>query len=185
LHPGLRLADLCIEINSDKLKEIYSIFVADNNTALLEGLVSIINQEPTFEVVGTASSKSELEAKVFACTASLFLLDIDLAGKNGLAYPENGVNQIDVAKTILLTEHWEHSLIKRIMASGVMGCLRKTCDASELIYAMNRVLDGNPYFSGYHHQTDDNIVFDRTFSNQSQISKDQQVSMSNEKVAGV
>ena len=72
----LPLADLCIEINSDNLKEIYSIFVADSNTALLEGLVSIINQEPTFEVVGTASSKSELEAKVYACAASLFLLDI-------------------------------------------------------------------------------------------------------------
>jgi len=185
LHPGIRLADLCIEINSTKLKEIYSIFVADSNPALLEGLVSIINQEPTFEVVGTASSKSELEAKVIASSASLFILDIDLAGMNGLAYPENAANQINVSKTILLTEHWEHSLIKRIMASGVKGCLRKTCDASELIYAMNRVLDGNPYFSGYHHQTDDIIVFDRTFSHQDQISNNQQESKSNGKLTGV
>ncbi len=166
MHPGIRLADLCIEINSTKLKEIYSIFVADSNPALLEGLVSIINQEPTFEVVGTAGSKSELEAKVNASSASLFILDIDLAGMNGLAYPENAANQINVSKTILLT-------------------LRKTCDASELIYAMNRVLDGNPYFSGYHHQTDDIIVFDRTFSHQDQISNNQQESKSNGKLTGV
>lgn len=167
------------------MKEIYSIFVADSSTALLEGLVSIINQEPTFEVVGTACSKSELEAKVYACTASLFLLDIDLAGKNGLDYPENGVNQIDASKTILLTDHWEHSLIKRIMASGVMGCLKKSCDANELIYAMNKVLEGNPYFSGYHHKTHDKIGFDSTFSNQCHGSKNQHVSKSNEKLAGV
>lgn len=185
MYPGLRLADLCIEINTDTLKKIYSIFVADSNTALLEGLVSIINQEPTFEVVGTASSKSELEARVVGCSASLFLLDIDLTGKNGLAYPESTVNKIDVSKTILLTDHWEHSLIKRIMASGVMGCLKKSCDANELIYAMNRVLEGNPYFSGYHHKTDDKIVLNRTFSNQCNCSKNQQVSQSNVKISGV
>lgn len=128
------------------MKEIYSIFIADSNLALLEGLVSIINQEPTFEVVGTACNTAGLSIKAQSPLPDLILLDVDMTDLTGSGL--NGL--IEESKIVLLTEHWEQSLIKRIMAKGVMGCLRKSCDAGELIYAMNTVLEGKPYFSGFH-----------------------------------
>lgn len=134
------------------MKEIYSILVADSNLALLEGLVSIINQEPAFEVVGTASSKSELYIKVSSPVHDLLILDIELTGLIGRGHPENLIGLTELSKIILLTDDCEHSLIKRIKTSGAMGCLKKSCDAAELIYAMNAVLEGNPYFSEFHHK---------------------------------
>lgn len=134
---------------SEALKDIYSIFVADSNVALLEGLVSIIGQEPAFEVVGTASNKTGLSMKVPAPLPDLILLDIDLTDSIERGLPENLKGLMESPKIIVLTAHWEHSLIKRIMVSGVMGCLKKSCDATELIYAMNMVLEGNSYFSGF------------------------------------
>jgi len=131
------------------LKEVFSIFIADTNVALLEGLVSIINQEPTFEVVGTASDKTGLTMKMPAPFPDLILLDVDITDLIGRRLPENQSRLIEASKIILLTDHWEHSLFKRMKALGVMGCLKKSCDAAELIYAMNRVLEGNPYFSGF------------------------------------
>lgn len=144
------------------MKEIYSIFIADSNVALLEGLVSIISQEPTFEVVGTASNKSELSLKAPDPLPDLLLLDVDLTDLIGRGLPKDLNRLMEESKIILITEHWENSLIKRIKASGVMGCLKKSCDATELIYAMNRVLEGNPYFSGFHHKVADDRKHENT-----------------------
>lgn len=137
------------------MNNIYSIFIADSNVALLEGLVSIISQEPAFEVAGTACSKAGLSMKASAPVPDLLLLDIDLTDSIDRGLPENLTGLMKAPKIILLTSHWENSLIKRILASGVMGCLKKSCDSAELIYAMNRVLEGHLYFSGYHHEGND------------------------------
>lgn len=131
------------------MKGIYSIFVGDSNVALLEGLVSIINQEPTFEVVGTACSKTGFSMELPAPLPDLILLDVDMTDLVGGRPPEILNGLMELPKIILLTEHCEHSLLKRMKASGVMGCLKKSCDATELFHAMNTVLEGNPYFSGF------------------------------------
>lgn len=132
------------------MKHTYPIFIADENEALLDGLVSIISQEQAFEVIGTARSRKELEAKALACSSNVFLLDMDLAYPDESGLPECISERTDGSKIIILTEHWEHSLIKRIMASGVKGCLRKSCDAIELIYAIHSVVGGKSYISGFH-----------------------------------
>jgi two-component system, NarL family, response regulator DegU len=135
--------------NPDNLHSTHSIFIADHNEALLDGLTKIISQEPAFKVVCTARNGMELMDKAARCAPEIFLVDFDLPQLNGLQVSQYLKNHRNPARIIMLTDHWESSLIKRIIALGVMGCLLKTCDADELIFAIHQVLAGKPYYPGF------------------------------------
>jgi two-component system, NarL family, response regulator DesR len=127
----------------------YPIFIADHNQDLLDGLTNIIGQEPAFKVVGTARSVKELMEKSACSAPQIFLVDFDLPELNGMHVSQYLLNRRKPVKAIILTDHWEKSLIKRIIALGVMGCLLKTCDADELIFAIHQVLAGKTYYPGF------------------------------------
>ncbi|MBE0661403.1 MAG: response regulator transcription factor [Bacteroidales bacterium] len=127
----------------------HSIFIADHNAALLDGLANIISQEPAFKVIGTARSVKELMDKAACSAPEIFLVDSDLPQLNGDQISPYFLRRKKPVKIIMLTDHWEKSLIKRIIALGVMGCLLKTCDADELIFAIHQVLAGKTYYPGF------------------------------------
>jgi len=128
---------------------IHPIFIADSNQLLLDGLSSILSLEPTLQVIGTASHARELAEKTMRCSPEIILVDYDLYQMNVFQSGKQLVTREKNPCLIILTDHWENSLIRRIKAAGAMGCLRKTCDANELIYAIQQVLDGKSYFSGF------------------------------------
>lgn len=134
------------------MQDIHSIFIADSNEVLLDGLTTVVSQESTLRVIGTARNGKELLDKAARCSPEVYLVDFDLPDHNGIQISQALLRQKKTSRVILLTDNWENSLIKRIMASGVKGCLHKTCDADELIFAIHRVLDGKHYFSGYHNE---------------------------------
>lgn len=138
-----------IEYKLFKVQITHTIFIADHNQELLDGLTNIIRQEPAFRVVGTALSVKELMDKVACRAPEIFLVDSDLPELNGLHISQYFTSSKYQAKMIMLTDHWENSLIKRIIALGVMGCLLKTCDADELILAIHQVLAGKAYYPGF------------------------------------
>lgn len=127
----------------------HPIFIADHNQDLLDGLTNIIGQEPAFRVVGTALSVKELMEKAACSAPEIFLVDSDLPELNGLHISQYFLNRSKPVKVIMLTDHWENSLIKRIISLGIMGCLHKTCDADELILAIHQVLAGKAYYPGF------------------------------------
>lgn len=131
------------------MANIHPIFIAESNEIILDGLTTILSLEPDLRIVGTARNDMELVEKSLSCSPEVFLLDYDLLFRNGSQLSKKMKIRASDAKIIMLTDHWEKSLIKRMMADGVMGCLRKTCDANELIFAINQVVNGKSYFSEF------------------------------------
>jgi two-component system, NarL family, response regulator DesR len=138
-----------IEYKLFNVQITHTIFIADHNQELLDGLTNIIRQEPVFRVVGTAMSVNELMDNAACRAPEIFLVDSDLPGLNDLHIAQYFLSRKYLAKMIMLTDHWENSLIKRLIAMGVMGCLLKTCDADELILAIHQVLAGKTYYPGF------------------------------------
>lgn len=128
---------------------MHPIFIADSNEALLDGLTSILSLEPGLKIVGTARNSRELAEKSLSCSPEIYLVDYELLYHNGSQLSQRLMQKDKPGRIIMLTDHWEKSLIKRTMAAGVMGCLRKTCDANELVFAIHQVMSGKTYFSEF------------------------------------
>ena len=130
------------------MKSDHPVFIAEGNEALLDGLAAIISQEPGYRVAGTASTGHDLVHKASICTPEVFLLDIDLPLFNALQESKAIMSINSSLKVVILSNDCENSLVKRLLACGIKGCLRKTCDANELFFALKQVIGGKAYFSG-------------------------------------
>jgi DNA-binding NarL/FixJ family response regulator len=134
-------------IKSIEVQSIHPVIIADTNKVLLDGLAIILGRDPAFRVVGTARNAKELLENAMHGQSIVYLIDYEMYQIEDLRIlllsgkVENG------SGIIILTDHWEPSLVKRIMAAGVSGCLPKTCDANELMFAIHQVLTGKIYFS--------------------------------------
>jgi DNA-binding NarL/FixJ family response regulator len=144
-----RALTLKICVNFNKVQKTHKILIAEGNEYLLEGLVAVIAQESNFNIVGTARNEKELIIEAVQCSPEICLVDFDLPGLNGIHVSQALLERNKTFKIIILIDSWENSLIRRIRATGVTGCLLKSCDANEIIYAIYQVLNGNEYFSGY------------------------------------
>ncbi|MBE0661402.1 MAG: response regulator transcription factor [Bacteroidales bacterium] len=125
----------------------YKLLLADDHEVMLNGLTAIINAEDNLRVIDTARNGSELIAKVNKLNPDLCIVDLDMPVMNGLQASETLLKQDEDIKIIMLTMHKEGSLVRKFREIGVKGYLLKTCDSDELIFAINKVLKGQAYFS--------------------------------------
>jgi len=65
-------------------KDTISIFIADDNLLLLEGLVSMLDEQEDFVVVGTAPNGSNAVEQVKDLRPEVALIDIGMPDKDGL-----------------------------------------------------------------------------------------------------
>jgi len=125
----------------------YTIILADDHEMMLDGLSAIINEAPNMQVVDTARNGNELVAKAQKLIPDLCIVDLDMPLMNGLQAAEQLLKTNSQSKIILLTMHKEGSILRRIKEIGIKGYLLKTCDSGELIFAINKVLKGQTYYS--------------------------------------
>ena len=126
----------------------YKIILADDHEVLLDGLVAIINAEDNLRVAGTARNGNDLLNKVRLHQPDLCIVDLDMPVMNGLDASGLILKQYEDIRIIILTMHKESSLLKKIKDAGIHGYLLKTCDSEELIFAVNKVLKGQRYYTG-------------------------------------
>lgn len=125
----------------------YKLLLADDHEMMLNGLTAIINAEDNLRVIDTARNGSDLISKVKKLNPDLCVVDLDMPVMNGLQASEVLVKQDKDIKIIILTMHKEGSLVRKFREIGIKGYLLKTCDSDELIFAINKVLKGQTYYS--------------------------------------
>jgi DNA-binding NarL/FixJ family response regulator len=128
------------------LTDTHSILIADDNEVLLDGFTAIITRDPSLRVVATAGNGKELINKVLQLSPEVCLIDMEMPDMNGLGVSEILHKHNAVLKIIILSNHKENSLIKRIRAAGINGFLLKNCDSEELLFAIREVIKGSTYF---------------------------------------
>lgn len=58
--------------------------IADDHKMVVDGLVRMLQDEPDFELSGTASDRGQLVALLQNAPCDVVLLDIDMPGMNGI-----------------------------------------------------------------------------------------------------
>jgi DNA-binding NarL/FixJ family response regulator len=127
----------------DKLK----IIVADDHTMFLQGLISLIEHEPTIEITGKAVNGIEVLEILKTEKADIVILDISMPEMDGIELSKILKKDYPLIKIIIVSTHSNAKIISRLIRIGVDGYLLKNAEKNELLNAIYAVADGQKYFS--------------------------------------
>ena len=122
------------------------VLLADDHVVVREGLKAVLGQEG-FEVVGDASDG---RAAVKACEAlrpHVAVLDIGMPLLNGIDAARDILRLSPGTKVVLLTMYNQECYVLAGLRAGVSGYVLKSGAASNLVQAIEAVLNGEVYMS--------------------------------------
>lgn len=125
----------------------YRLVVAEDHVVMREGLCSMLEATGLYEIVGQAENGLEAIHLAQKEHPDLMLLDISMPKLNGLSVIHDLKNKNPRIKYIVLTVHDTEEYLREIFGAGANGYCLKKGDFSELLTAIDTVLQGKPYVS--------------------------------------
>jgi len=123
------------------------IIIADKHQIIREGLKMILKAEPDLLVTDEAQTETQVREKIHNSTSDILLLDMDMAGRNGIELI-NEIKRINPKIPILaLSIHPEDKQALRILKSGASGYLCKDSASNELVLAIRKIHTHGRYLS--------------------------------------
>ncbi len=117
------------------------VLLADTQFLIREGLKALFLQHPDIEVLGEAVTKDEL-------FSSLHILRPDIIILDHVSLDHFRIDDIDTieaispeTKILIISDIKHPELVKRVIETGVMGFLTKTCDANEILAAVRAIMN--------------------------------------------
>ncbi len=118
------------------------VLVVDDHEVVRKGLVTALNEEKDFVVVGQADNGIAAIARAQEFQPDIVLLDIFLGSSNGLDIAQQLQRACPEAKIVILTGLADEELLLRSMRIGVQGYLQKSLPLVELLGALRTVYRG-------------------------------------------
>jgi two-component system response regulator NreC len=123
------------------------ILLADDHKILREGLKGLLDQEPSFQVVGEADDGSSAVRLAAELQCDVIVMDITMPDLNGIDATRMILQRNPDQKVLALSVHSDRRFIERMLDAGARGYLRKDCASRELIEAIRTVMKGETYIS--------------------------------------
>ncbi len=129
---------------------IHKVLLVDDHPAVRHGIALLLSSQADFEVVGEASSGSELMEKLKTVTPDLIIMDISLV-KGGLSgldlLSQVRASQGNDTRVLIYTMHDDSYLADLAFKSGASGYLTKQEPTVYLLEAARAVAAGGVYIS--------------------------------------
>lgn len=129
------------------MKENIRIIIADDHPVFIQGLVSILRDEPSIEIIGQASDGSMALTLIQKFKPDIAVLDIQMPEPDGIEIAKLLSTQAVPTKIIFLTMFKEESLIRKVFDLGVQGYVLKENAIAEIIQSIKTVYSGQQYIS--------------------------------------
>ena len=123
------------------------ILLVDDHQIVRKGLRVILEQEPTFQVVGEAADGIEAVDLATRLEPDVVLMDISLPSLNGIDATRRILSACPTARVVALTAHAMHDMISGTFRAGAVGYLVKDSAVDELVQAVRTVTAGGVYVS--------------------------------------
>jgi DNA-binding NarL/FixJ family response regulator len=124
-----------------------TILVADDHQIIRDGLRSLLEAEPMFELVGEASSGSEALELATTFVPDVIVLDLAMPDMNGLEVLRHLQDRSIPSRVIVLSMHADQENVLLALQNGAMGYILKDYGVAELTHAIGQVLKGHHYLS--------------------------------------
>jgi DNA-binding NarL/FixJ family response regulator len=123
------------------------VLLVDDHHIVLDGLESLLQQEPEFQVLASLRNGEEVLDFLKSQQPHVLLTDFTLPGISGIDFVRQVRRLYPHVKIIVLSMHDEGHIIKSVLKEGVEGYLLKNIQHSELKSAIRHVAQGLPYVS--------------------------------------
>jgi DNA-binding NarL/FixJ family response regulator len=123
------------------------ILLADDHALVRAGFCALLKTLPGVEVVGEAADGREALALVKTHLPDLVLMDISMAGLNGLEATAQIVKDYPNVRVLMVSAHANEDYVKQALRAGAAGYLLKHAAFSELELAIHAAVRGETYLS--------------------------------------
>jgi two-component system, NarL family, nitrate/nitrite response regulator NarL len=124
------------------------VIIVDDHQLVLDGLVTMINSEPGFQLHGTASNGKELLNRLSEINSlpDIIVMDIDMPELNGIDTAKLVKKDYPSIKVLLLTMHNESVYYNKAVAAQADGFIKKNSNRHGFLQAIYNVCDGIKHF---------------------------------------
>jgi DNA-binding NarL/FixJ family response regulator len=123
------------------------VVLADDHKLVRAGLISLLQQMPGIVVLGEAQDGREALELVAKHRPDVVLMDISMAGLNGLEATLQIKKDYPRIHVIMLSMHATEEYVLQALRSGATGYLLKDAAPMELELALSAVVRGETYLS--------------------------------------
>jgi DNA-binding NarL/FixJ family response regulator len=118
------------------------ILLVDDHEVVRLGLKSLLERHAQFNVVAEAASESEAVAQAIAHEPDVVLMDVRLAGGNGVDACAQIMMNLPQTKIIILTSYAEDDTLFAAIRAGAVGYVLKQVGSAELVRAIESAVRG-------------------------------------------
>ncbi|HPW86472.1 MAG TPA: response regulator transcription factor [Chitinophagales bacterium] len=122
-----------------------NVFVVDDHQIFLDGIVSLLDDEPNIRITGTAHNGKQAQERLKNVSADVVLMDINMPEMDGIeATKKLKISHPDI-KVLMLTMHSEPRFIKECLEIGAKGYVMKNISKDDLLKAIETVYQDKSY----------------------------------------
>ncbi len=121
------------------------VIVCDDQEIVVQGLSTILNNDPQIQVVATASNGLEVMEQVAIHQPDLVLMDLKMPEGNGIQATQKIKSSFPQVKVLVLTTYDDDEWLFDAIRAGASGYLLKDTPSAVLIEAIKGTLEGNTY----------------------------------------
>ena len=123
------------------------VLVADDYEPWCRLVSSALQKQPQLQLVGEASDGVEAVQKAQELKADIILLDVSLPKLNGFKVAHRILEHLPQSKIILISADRSFDIAAEALRMGAYGYLVKSDAGTELVRALEAVLQGKHYVS--------------------------------------
>jgi DNA-binding NarL/FixJ family response regulator len=132
------------EYGNDAVKRIV---IADDHEIVRSGLRAIIETRPEWIVSGEATNGKQAVELTLETRSDVVIVDYSMPLMSGLEVSRRLKVLQPSTEVLILTMHENEELLTEAILAGVRGFLFKTDARKHLIFAIEALLEGRPYFT--------------------------------------
>lgn len=118
------------------------IVVVDNHDVVRKGVITYLDTEEDFKVIGEASSGNEGVEIVLANKPDVVLMDLIMDDGNGIEATKQIKAHLPDCRVIVLTSYYDDKQIFPALEAGAFSYLLKTASAEEIVSAIKKAYHG-------------------------------------------
>lgn len=117
-------------------EERIRVMVVDDHLVVREGLITLLETFPDFEIVGEASGGAQAIEIVGKLAPDVVLMDLVMPDVDGVAATRAIRQRHEEIQVLAVTSYKEMELVRGVLEAGAIGYLLKTISAEELAEAI-------------------------------------------------
>lgn len=124
------------------------VFVVDDHYMIIEGIRSLLRNEPDIELIGHAMTAMSCLTFLKTALPDVILMDINLPDKSGIDLCNEVTTKYPVVRVVALSTFSQQSMVEKMSESGALGYVLKNGTREELLEGISSAMRGKKYLSG-------------------------------------